>query len=1294
MPTLEKLYKQDPESLPFRQPVDPQLLQIPDYFDIIKRPMDLSTIKRKLDTGQYQDPWQYVEDVWLMFDNAWLYNRKTSRVYRHCSKLAEVFEQEIDPVMASLGYCCGRKYVFQPQVLCCYGKQLCTIPRDAKYWSYQNRYTYCQKCFSEIPGDIVTLGDDPTQPPTNIKKEQFVEMKNDHLEQEPFVECSDCGRKLHQICALHFEVIWPEGFTCDNCLKSKGKKKKENKFTSKRLQQSKLGQYIENRVNGFLKKKDCGAGEVTIRVVSSSEKFVEVKPGMRARYVDTGKWPEQFPYRAKALFAFEEIDGVDTCFFGMHVQEYGSECSPPNTRRVYIAYLDSVHFFRPKQYRTAVYHEILLGYLDYAKQLGYTMAHIWACPPSEGDDYIFHCHPTEQKIPKPKRLQEWYKKMLDKGIMDRIVMDYKDILKQATEDNLKSASELPYFEGDFWPNVLEESIKELDQEEEEKRKAEASAAAAAEAAARAAAAASDANGEGEDSMDGNKKGQKSGRNKKSNKSKNNQRKNNKKSVPYTGNDLSAKIYSTMEKHKEVFFVIRLHSVPAAASLPSIVDPDPFITCDMMDGRDAFLTLAREKHYEFSSLRRTKFSTMAMLYELHNQGQDRFVYTCNNCKKHVETRYHCTICDDFDLCVNCFDKEGHNHKMEKLGFGLDDDSGTSDPKQTNPQESRRLSIQRCIQSLVHACQCRDANCRLPSCQKMKRVVQHAKSCKRKTNGGCPICKQLIALCCYHAKHCQEAKCPVPFCLNIKHKLRQQQLQQRLQQAQILKRRIATMQNRGMSAAVPQTSPGNSNSSSQPSPGAQPHTSPHPPQPGIGMKPSTGPPVGALQAVQQVQAAAARQTAPHMVAATSVNYGKGNPVVSPPTANPTIMATQQQMQAQIQKPMSQIMSNVPNRMIGMGNVACWEGTNYGQSPQHHQNPQPQPSQPMGLRPPSQLIGPGNMQNAIGNSSMGPPQAMPNQHGRPPALQQLLNTLKAPSSQSQQQQVLAILKSNPQLMAAFIKQRTQQQQQQQQAQQQQQQQMLLNDTNMVGPPPQSVWYKQQQQQQHLLAMQQQRQQQPNQFPHPQPPMYAQRPRMSIPMSFSHQQVFQGDNTQFQFQQQQQQILMQPQIKQMASPTHPPVSPQQGILGHPQGPVPSPSQQQLMQQVRSPPPTATHLAQAVRSPQPIASPRTQNNAPQNQPIPSPRQQPAPSPHYPAQTQSPHPSLSVGASGLAGPDQMTSNNDMMLTHLTNPVSSHPSIASQLQSPVSQELGLSSRDNIDLAHLTREEQLDKYVENL
>lgn len=88
MPTLEKLYRQDPESIPFRQPVDPQALGIPDYFDIVKKPMDLSTIKKKLDIGKYTDPWEYVDDVWLMFDNAWLYNKKTSRVYKYCTKVS------------------------------------------------------------------------------------------------------------------------------------------------------------------------------------------------------------------------------------------------------------------------------------------------------------------------------------------------------------------------------------------------------------------------------------------------------------------------------------------------------------------------------------------------------------------------------------------------------------------------------------------------------------------------------------------------------------------------------------------------------------------------------------------------------------------------------------------------------------------------------------------------------------------------------------------------------------------------------------------------------------------------------------------------------------------------------------------------------------------------------------------------------------------------------------------------------------------------------------------------------
>lgn len=97
------------------------------------------------------------------------------------------------------------------------------------------------------------------------------------------------------------------------------------------LPPTKLGTYLETRVNSLLKRKDAGAGEVTIRVLSSYDKAVDVKPGMRSRFSDMA---DSFPYRVKAMFAFEEIDGVDVCFFGMHVQEYGSDCPPPNTRYV------------------------------------------------------------------------------------------------------------------------------------------------------------------------------------------------------------------------------------------------------------------------------------------------------------------------------------------------------------------------------------------------------------------------------------------------------------------------------------------------------------------------------------------------------------------------------------------------------------------------------------------------------------------------------------------------------------------------------------------------------------------------------------------------------------------------------------------------------------------------------------------------------------------------------------------------------------------------------------------------
>ena len=92
----------------------------------------------------------------------------------------------------------------------------------------------------------------------------------------------------------------------------------------------------------------------------------------------------------------------------------------------------------------------------------------------------------------------------------------------------------------------------------------------------------------------------------------------------------------------------------------------------------------------------------------------------------------------------------------------------------PAESRPPSIKRCIQCLMHACQCFNASCDMAGCRKMKWVMAHTRSCRRRTSGGCLVCKQLIALCCYHSKRCLQTKCGVPFCTTIKYKLRQQRM----------------------------------------------------------------------------------------------------------------------------------------------------------------------------------------------------------------------------------------------------------------------------------------------------------------------------------------------------------------------------------------------------------------------------------------------------------------------------------------------------------------------------------------
>lgn len=75
----------------FNQPVDPVKLNIPDYFSIISKPMDLGTIKRKLERKLYSSTHQFVADVRLTFSNAMQYNPPGNEVHIMAKELNNIF---------------------------------------------------------------------------------------------------------------------------------------------------------------------------------------------------------------------------------------------------------------------------------------------------------------------------------------------------------------------------------------------------------------------------------------------------------------------------------------------------------------------------------------------------------------------------------------------------------------------------------------------------------------------------------------------------------------------------------------------------------------------------------------------------------------------------------------------------------------------------------------------------------------------------------------------------------------------------------------------------------------------------------------------------------------------------------------------------------------------------------------------------------------------------------------------------------------------------------------------------
>lgn len=83
-----------PYNTPFLEPVDPIAMGIPHYPEIIKNPMDLSTVERKLDSQEYDGSEDFEADIRLIFSNCYTFNPPGSPVFNFCTQLEAAFNSK------------------------------------------------------------------------------------------------------------------------------------------------------------------------------------------------------------------------------------------------------------------------------------------------------------------------------------------------------------------------------------------------------------------------------------------------------------------------------------------------------------------------------------------------------------------------------------------------------------------------------------------------------------------------------------------------------------------------------------------------------------------------------------------------------------------------------------------------------------------------------------------------------------------------------------------------------------------------------------------------------------------------------------------------------------------------------------------------------------------------------------------------------------------------------------------------------------------------------------------------
>ncbi|KAB7494155.1 Nucleosome-remodeling factor subunit [Armadillidium nasatum] len=98
---VAKLLIQHKNAWPFLEPVDQS--EVPDYYKVVKQPMDLKAVERKVQQRKYKNLFEFVGDVMLVFDNCRAYNPPNSSFFSCANNLEGFFCMKLKQLKSKIG---------------------------------------------------------------------------------------------------------------------------------------------------------------------------------------------------------------------------------------------------------------------------------------------------------------------------------------------------------------------------------------------------------------------------------------------------------------------------------------------------------------------------------------------------------------------------------------------------------------------------------------------------------------------------------------------------------------------------------------------------------------------------------------------------------------------------------------------------------------------------------------------------------------------------------------------------------------------------------------------------------------------------------------------------------------------------------------------------------------------------------------------------------------------------------------------------------------------------------------